>query len=230
MQSTNHPSPDRSAARPCRMGHPLSGDSAGAGWRLPLRVAIINLGLWWRLASAASAQDAETFFHEGARHYLATNELAQAITVVSNGLRLHPDNPKLQKLWELLNQRQQQQQDQQNQQQNQQKDQQDPKDQNPQQKQDEQKGGEQTPDQKGSQDDHSQRQPGEQKQDQAQNPSPPGQPGQEPPAKRDGPEGRLARMSPQQAAQLLDAHKGEERTLIFTPPRTNRNQRVFRDW
>src|SRR5262245_36971677 len=60
----------------------------------------------------AKAQEADAFFHKGARHYLATNEFALAKTTVSNGLTLHPEDPKLKKLWELLNQQQQQQQQQ----------------------------------------------------------------------------------------------------------------------
>jgi hypothetical protein len=41
-------------------------------------------------------------------------------------------------------------------------------------------------------------------------------------------------MTPQQAQQLLDAHRSEERAMIFQPQnlRTNRppRDRVFKDW
>ena len=43
----------------------------------------------------------------------------------------------------------------------------------------------------------------------------------------------VARMTPQEAAQLLEALKGEEKALIFIPPnqkRTNTSSRVFKDW
>jgi Ca-activated chloride channel family protein len=39
------------------------------------------------------------------------------------------------------------------------------------------------------------------------------------------------RMTPQQAQQLLDAQKGDERMMIFLPEmKTNRQNRVFKDW
>jgi len=43
--------------------------------------------------------------------------------------------------------------------------------------------------------------------------------------------GMMAQMTPQQAQQLLDAQKGEEKPLIFIPKlKTNRMDRVFKDW
>lgn len=43
--------------------------------------------------------------------------------------------------------------------------------------------------------------------------------------------GVMARMTPKEAQQLLDAQKIEEKPMIFIPKlRTNRNDRVFKDW
>ncbi len=43
---------------------------------------------------------------------------------------------------------------------------------------------------------------------------------------------RAVQMTPQQAQQLLDAQKGEEKAMIFIPQqiRTNRTDRVFKNW
>ncbi len=41
----------------------------------------------------------------------------------------------------------------------------------------------------------------------------------------------MVRMTPKEAQQLLDAQKGEEKAMIFQPQlKTNRNERVFKDW
>jgi Ca-activated chloride channel family protein len=43
--------------------------------------------------------------------------------------------------------------------------------------------------------------------------------------------GVMARMTPEQAQQLLDAQKGDEKAMIFIPKlKTNRTDRVFKDW
>jgi len=42
---------------------------------------------------------------------------------------------------------------------------------------------------------------------------------------------KMIRMTPQQAIRLLEAAKNDERTMVFLPPmKTNRNDRVFKDW
>lgn len=47
-------------------------------------------------------------------------------------------------------------------------------------------------------------------------------------------QGMMVRMTPQQAAQLLDTQKGEEKALIFTPenlkPKNKPTDRIFKDW
>ena len=43
--------------------------------------------------------------------------------------------------------------------------------------------------------------------------------------------GMMAQMTPQDAQRLLDAQKNEEKTMIFIPKiKTNRTDRVFKDW
>lgn len=57
-----------------------------------------------------------------------------------------------------------------------------------------------------------------------------GQPGQE---GEDGQpqQARAMRMTPQQAVQLLETLRGEEKVMMFRPPlKTNRQDRVFKDW
>ena len=72
----------------------------------------LSLLLAW---SAARAQTAEDFFHGGAMFYLSNN-IPKAKEEVASGLKLFPDNAKLKKLEELLNQQQQSQINQQQQQ------------------------------------------------------------------------------------------------------------------
>jgi len=181
----------------------------------------------------AAVRDAESFFHQGARHFLATNELVQARQAVTNGLQLHPDDPKLKKLWELLNQ-QQQSQNNQNQQDQKDESQQEQK-QDQQQKQDEKQNQQEKPQPDQNQQEQKQEQqqsgkkPDEKKDEAQQQAQQAGEKGED---QKEGEDGRpmVARMTPQQAAQLLEMLKGEERTMIFTPPRTNRQDRVLKDW
>lgn len=69
-----------------------------------------------------------------------------------------------------------------------------------------------------SQEQQTQQQPGEQDKEDEQEPQQPGQI-------------KKIQMTPQQAIRLLEAAKNEERTMIFIPPqKTNRHDRVFKDW
>ena len=74
-----------------------------------------SLSLLLMTLLAAGAQTADDFFHGGAQRYL-TNNVPGALEVVTNGLQRFPDDGKLKKLYELLNQKQQQQQQDQKQQ------------------------------------------------------------------------------------------------------------------
>ncbi len=154
------------------------------------------------------AQSAGDFFHGGAMWYLSNN-IPAALQTVTNGLQRFPEDAKLKKLYELLNQQQQQQQQQDQQKQEQQKQEQKQKDQQQQEKQNpsqEDKSQDQKPD-------SSKPEKGEQKET-----------GEKPPTEAHA-------MTPQEAKQLLDKMKGEEKVLQFRPqgePR-NRNKRL-KDW
>ncbi|MSU57689.1 MAG: hypothetical protein EXS35_05825 [Pedosphaera sp.] len=123
--------------------------------RLPLR-RLFSLSLLLFTLTAARAQTAEDFFHGGAMFYLSNN-IPAAKAAVTNGLQRFPDDVKLKKLEELLNQQQQSQSQQQQQQQEQKQDEQkkdqeqkkpepSPQDQKPQEsKSDEKKPEEQKP-------------------------------------------------------------------------------------
>ena len=78
--------------------------------RLPLLISL-SLLLFLSLPVRAQLAPADDFFHGGARHYLSNN-IPAALQSVTNGLQLYPQDEKLKKLYELLNQQQQQQQDQ----------------------------------------------------------------------------------------------------------------------
>jgi len=113
---------------------------------------LFNLSLLLLALTAARAQTADDFFHDGAMFYLSNN-IPKAKEVVATGLASFPDDIKLKKLEGLLNQQQQQQQEQQKkeQEQDEQKQKQEPpkqeqsqKDQKPQ----ESKGEEKKPDER----------------------------------------------------------------------------------
>lgn len=77
---------------------------------------LLNLSFLLLALTAARAQTADDFFHGGAMFYLSNN-IPQAKEVVATGLKSFPEDIKLKKLEELLNQQQQSQQQQQQEQQ-----------------------------------------------------------------------------------------------------------------
>lgn len=188
-------------------------------------------------AAFGAQPDAAQFFHQGAQHYLATNGMTQAKLSVTNGLKLYPNDEKLRKLWDILNQQQQsqdqnkddknQQEKQDQQSKDQQKKDQEKKDQ--QQKSDEQKKQEQ---QKKEQEEAAKKDKQSEEEKKGQQ-SQPNQGKPEDQQEADGsPQGAKAmRMTPQQAMQLLEALKAEEKAMPFRPIlKTNRQDRVFKDW
>jgi outer membrane biosynthesis protein TonB len=186
------------------------------------------------LAGAVSlrAQSAEMFFIAGGTNYLRTN-VDEAKRFVTNGLARYPGDPKLTNLWELLN-RNQQQQSQNNQDQDQQKQDQQKQDQQKQnekseqdKKQDEQKSEQQKKDEQSKQD--------QSQQQQDQQAPPQDQRGEQPDkASQAAQYNRVMQMTPQQAAQLLEAQKAEEKAMIFLPQQTTKTNkpanRVLKDW
>jgi Ca-activated chloride channel family protein len=184
------------------------------------------------VASAANAQlaPAEDYFHDGAMNYLSNN-IPAALQVVTNGLQQFPDDEKLKKLYELLKQQQQQQQ--QNQQQQDQKQDQQKQDQQKQdqQKQDEQKKNEQ------KQQDQQQSKNDQQKKDEQKQPEQPKSGGDKSKGKPEDKKDRESKqveahaMTPQEAKQLLDAQKGDERVLVFQPQGEPKNRdKKLKDW
>lgn len=157
-----------------------------------------------------SWQQATNFYIDALRLNPQDEDARHNLMVVSNRIAMMPPPPPDQNQNDKDKQdnkdnKEEKNKDDKSQQQNQQKDQQQKQDQQKdQQKQDEQQQQQQERDAKD-----------DQKKDQEQEAANPGKPMQ---------------MTPQQARQLLDAMKAEEKTLIFAPPPTNRTDRRFKNW
>ena len=192
---------------------------------------------------AAAVNTAEDFFHVGASNFLAS-KTEPALMAVTNGLRLDPQNAKLKKLEELLRQQQQQDknQDQQDKQDQEKKDQekkdeqqkQDQEKKDQQKKQDEQ----QKKDSPQSKEEEKKKQEEQAKKDQEKRDEQDKQGSAPKDKKEDGkeeeaqPAGMAAmKMSLEDAVRFLETLKFNEQAMPFKPPtRTNRQDRVFKDW
>ena len=227
--------------------------SSGSNKSMKLHRIVLSLAAIF-LVGGMAARGQDQYFHRGAQHFLAgSNALAKA--EVERGLQMHPDDPSLKKFWELLNQQQQQQQNQDDKQQDeQQKDQQkqdqQKKDQSQQSKDDKEKQSQEKDKEKESQKKEKEQQQKEQEQKEQQQQQSGAnkdqekkeeeKKGQGQPQNADQEEGnpgdpsqamKAVRMTPQQAVQLLEATKAEEKTLQFRPIlRTNRTERMRKDW
>jgi Ca-activated chloride channel family protein len=197
--------------------------------RLPLLISLSLLLLSWQDAGAQIAP-ADDFFHGGAQLYISNN-IPQAKEVVAQGRKLYPEDEKLKKLEELLQQQSQQQQNQQQQNQQDQSQQQKSDDQKNQQQQknnpsDQQKQDEQKKDQADQKKDEQQKQP-EQQKSSAQKKD-----GEKPEDKNaEGPPVKPGEMTPEEAKRLLDAQKGGDQLLQLKPPEKPRaNSRPVKDW
>jgi len=205
----------------------------------------LTAALWLGLllaAPAVFAQSADDYFHGGAQFYISNN-VAQAKQFATNGLKLYPNDVKLKKLYDLLNQQQQQQSQQQQQQQQQQdkdqqnqqqqkqnqqqkqqsqsKDQQNQPDQD-QQKQDEQKSAEQKKQEEQQKKAQQEQQKAADKKDQ-QDKDQKDQNGQE--------KAIPGQMTPEEARRLLDAQKDSEQLLQLKPKnKPNDPNRPLKDW
>ena len=192
---------------------------------------------------AAAVNTAEDFFHVGASNFLAS-KTEPALMAVTNGLRLDPQSAKLKKLEELLRQQQQQDknQDQQDKQDQEKKDQekkdeqqkQDQEKKDQQKKQDEQ----QKKDSPQSKEEEKKKQEEQAKKDQEKRDEQDKQGSAPKDKKEDGkeeeaqPAGMAAmKMSLEDAVRFLEGLKFNEQAMPFKPPaRTNRQDRVFKDW
>ena len=203
-------------------------------------------------ASAVFAQSADDYFHGGAQFYISNN-VAQAKQFATNGLKLFPNDVKLKKLYDLLNQQQQSQQNQQQQQQQQQdkdqqnqqqqkqnqqqkqqsqsKDQQNQPDQN-QQKQDEQKQAEQKQaEQKQAEQKKQEEQQKKAQQEQQKAADKKDQPDKDQKDQNGQEKAVPGQMTPEEAKRLLDAQKDSEQLLQLKPKtKPNDPNRPLKDW
>ena len=172
---------------------------------------LLSLSLLLLASVVARAQSADDFFHDGAVNYLSNN-IPMALEVVTNGRAIYPENIKLKKLEELLKQQNQSQQQQQK---------------DEQQKQDEKKDQQSKQNQKDEQKQQQQSKEDQQKQDQQKKDK------SKPEEKKESQPQQVAAhaMTPQEAKQLLDAQKGDEKVLQFQPPGEPKTRtKVLKDW
>lgn len=190
---------------------------------MPLRI-LLSLSLLALAFPGASAQPADEFFHGGAQHYLSNN-IPAALQIVTNGLQRFPEDEKLKKLYELLNQQQQQQQQKQDQKEQEQKDEQ----KQDQQKQDKNKEQESRNDQE-KQDEQKKQQEERDKKEQEKKEQQKAKPDEK---KETGEKQPVTahQMTPQEAKQLLDAQKDDEQILIFKPEvDPKKREKKLKDW
>lgn len=192
---------------------------------------------------AAAVNTAEDFFHVGASNFLAS-KTEPALMAVTNGLRLDPQNAKLKKLEELLRQQQQQDknQDQQDKQDQEKKDQekkdeqqkQDQEKKDQQKKQDEQqkKDSPQSKEEEKKKQEEQAKKDQEKRDEQDKQGSAPKDKKEEGKEEEAQPAGMAAmKMSLEDAVRFLETLKFNEQAMPFKPPaRTNRQDRVFKDW
>lgn len=197
---------------------------------------LLSLSLLLAAGQRASAQTASDFFNSGAQSYISNN-IAGAKEKVEGGLKLYPDDMKLKKLEELLKQQSQSQS--QDKQQSQSQDSQSQQNQNSQsQNQDQQKSDQQKQQDQQQQDQSQARKEVEkQKQSEKQDQSQEEQSASESKDKADEDARREAammaagQMTPQQAAQLLDAQKEDEQVLRIAPTNNNTARSgSFKNW
>lgn len=182
---------------------------------LPLLLAFAAQKVCAQLASA------DGFFNSGAQFYISNN-IPAALEKTESGLKLYPDDVKLQKLEKLLKQQQQNQQNQ-SQQQKSQQNSNSQKNQG-QQNQQQQKPEEQKQNQSGKKNDE------QQKQSEQQKPSAEKQNGEKNQNAR-GQQVAPGQMTPEEAKRLLDSQKGAEQVLQLKPKDSPQNSnRPFKDW
>lgn len=186
--------------------------------------ALISAGLLL-IGFGLRADTAEDYFHRGAQRYVF-DEPDKARVEVKIGLAQYPDDPKLKKLAKLLKLDEEDQQASKQQKQDQKQPEEKPDSSKQDQNQDEAKqkedkekdapGGDQQKDQAKQDKQEDKSQGDEQSGSQGETNQVQAVPGQ---------------MTPQQAQQLLDSQKGQEKALIFVPAKRNESKnRVFKDW
>jgi len=211
-------------------------------WLKKSLVVWLSFSFWLLMVATGSAQlaPADDFFHSGAQAYI-TNNVAHAKEIVTMGRKLYPEDEKLKKLEELLNQKQQQQQQNQDQQQqnqqdkseqqksddkkNQQQQQPDQKDQKPEEKKPDEQKPEDKKDQQTDQTKDEQQPKPEEKKDS------PDKPKDEEAKLGEAQPVKAREMTPEEAKRLLDAQKGNEQLLQLKPQEKPKNSsRPIKDW
>jgi hypothetical protein len=195
---------------------------------LPISVSLL---LAWQ---AARAQSADDFFNSGAHSYISNN-IPQALNSVETGLKRYPEDVKLKKLYELLQQQSRQQsqnnQSQQNQNQQSQQNQSQPK-----QSQNNRQNQQSTQPNSQSQNQNQQNPSGQQNarpQKQQQPRASGGKQGgdQQEHQNEQGQPLAAGQMTPEAAKRLLDAQKGDEQFFQLKPQTPPPNdQRPIKDW
>ena len=178
------------------------------------------------VSAFAQSPLAEEYFHGGAQLYLSNN-IPAALETVTNGLQRFPQDEKLKKLYELLNQ--QQQQNQQDQKQDKKDDQkQDQKKQDD--KKDQQSKSDQQKKDEAKKKKDEQKKKDQEKKDQQQKSADKSKDKPED-KKEDAQPVEAHAMTPQEAKQLLDAQKGDEQILMFKPEiDPKRQEKKLKDW
>ncbi|HVU08274.1 MAG TPA: hypothetical protein VHG89_07005 [Verrucomicrobiae bacterium] len=201
----------------------------------PIKNSLLPLLLVFA-ASEMFAQTADDFFNSGAQFYISNN-IPVALTNVEQGLKIYPNDEKLQKLEKLLKQQQQSQSQQNQQQQNQQNQQNQSQQQqsqnnqsqkqnsNSQQNQSQQQQSKDNQQQQNSSDQQKQQQD-KQQSEQAKN--------QADKQNQENGENKVAEakpMTPEEAKRLLDAQKGDEQLLQMKPKNPPPNpDKPVKDW
>ncbi|HEY5297832.1 MAG TPA: hypothetical protein VIK59_07890 [Verrucomicrobiae bacterium] len=173
----------------------------------------------------------DDFFNSGAQLYISNN-IPAALERTESGLKLYPDNEKLQKLEKLLKQQQkqnqqkqqQQQKNQQNQKSSSQKNSSGQKNQPPQNSQAQKNQNEQRQKAAEQKKEDQQKQAEQQKSAAEKN-------GEQKDETAAGQPVKPGQMTPQEAKRLLDSQKGDEKLLQLKPPeKPEDHQRPVKDW
>ena len=183
-----------------------------------------------------AADTADGYFHHAAESYVLGN-MDEAKAQVQTALRLFPADEKIRKLAELFQEQEKSSQSN--------KDEEQKKEKEKEEKEKQQQSEQNKKDEQQKQDQQQKQQQDQQEQQQKQDQAKQGDKQQDQQAAQDqrGKEpdqagqaaqyGKMMQMTPQQAMQLLEAQKTEEKAMVFIPQnvRTNKNNnRITKDW
>jgi hypothetical protein len=189
--------------------------------KLRLLISLNLLLLFFAMQKiCAQLMSADDYFNDGAQFYISNN-IPDALKKTENGLKLFPDNVKLQQLEKLLKQQQQSQSQQKKQQQNQQN-----QKSNSQRNKSQQQKSQQNQNSQAQNQQRQNQQSQNQKQQQAQSKQ-----SQEKSDDKKNQQANAQAMTPREAKQLLDAQKGDEQVLQLKPKgRPENPNRPVKDW